>query len=95
MRKQAEENPPTLSAQLREIIESAGISRYRLAKESGVDAGQLCRFIKGNGRLSMESLDSIGSVLGLSFQKEPQAATKPVGKKQAKLIRVKQPNRKA
>lgn len=57
-----------LSEQLRRIIASAGISRYRLAKESQVDAGQLCRFMQGNGQLTFETLDRIGNVLGLRLE---------------------------
>ncbi len=97
MAKQPEAKSQPLSEQLREIINSAGaagMSRYRLAKESEVDAGQLCRFVKGDGNLSMESLDRIGTVLGLFFQRMPQAATKPAGKQRPKQNRVKQAKRK-
>ena len=57
-----------LSEQLREIIEKGSMSRYRIAKESGVDASQLHRFISGTGRLTTDSLDKIGNVLGLRFE---------------------------
>ena len=51
-----------LSNQLRTIIKTSELSRYRIAKESGVDASQLHRFVNGNGRLTTDSLDKIGSV---------------------------------
>ena len=38
-----------------------------LAKESGVDASQLLRFVHGTGRLTNDSLDKIGAVLKLRF----------------------------
>lgn len=57
--------PKTLSDQLRDIIETAQISRYRIAKDSGVDASQLLRFVRGDGRLTNDSLDKIGDVLKL------------------------------
>ena len=58
---------PTLSDQLRLIIEDGSVSRYEIAKQSGVDASQLHRFVKGKGRLTTDSLDKIGAVLGLRF----------------------------
>ena len=56
-----------LSDQLREIIEGGPVTRYRLSKEAAVDASQLCRFVKGKGRLTSDSLDRIGEVLRLRF----------------------------
>lgn len=55
----------SLSDQLRHIIEAGELSRYAIAKRSGVDASQLHRFIRGTGRLTTDSLDKIGAVLGL------------------------------
>ena len=55
----------TLSDQLRYIIEAGPLSRYRIAKDSGVDASQLLRFVRGDGRLTNDSLDKIGKVLKL------------------------------
>ncbi|MBC8355090.1 MAG: hypothetical protein H8E66_24195 [Planctomycetes bacterium] len=57
--------PKTLSDQLREIIETGPLSRYRISKNSGVDASQLLRFVRGDGRLTNDSLDKIGDVLKL------------------------------
>lgn len=59
------ETEKSVSDQLREIIEHGPLSRYRIAKESGVDAAQLLRFIRGEGRLTNDSLDKIGRVLKL------------------------------
>jgi transcriptional regulator with XRE-family HTH domain len=59
--------PATLSDQLRHIIEAGELSRYEIAKQSGVDASQLHRFVKGKGRLTSDSLDKIGAVLKLHF----------------------------
>ena len=57
----------TLSRQLRQIIETGPMSRYELAKLSGVDAGQLHRFVAGTGRLTTTTLDRVGAVLKLRF----------------------------
>ena len=55
----------TFSEQLRKIIETGPLSRYRIAKDSGVDASQLLRFMRGDGRLTNDSLDKIAEVLQL------------------------------
>jgi len=57
----------TLSDQLRHIIENSEMSRYQISKLSGVDASQLHRFVYGTGRLTTDSLDKVGAVLGLQF----------------------------
>ena len=67
MSKRKSANPPTLSEQLRAIIVDGELSRYEIAKRSGVDASQLHRFVRGTGRLTTDSLDKIGKVLKLNF----------------------------
>ena len=54
-----------LSDQLRAIIADSELSRYEIAKRSKVDASQLHRFVWGKGKLTTDSLDRIGRVLGL------------------------------
>jgi len=61
-----------LSEQLREIIEAGPVTRYRLSKDAAVDASQLCRFVKGKGRLTTDSLDRIGDVLRLRFVQDDE-----------------------
>ena len=58
--------PPPLTDQLRRAILESGQTRYRIAKETGIDAAVLCRFMQGAG-LSMESLDTLGQHLGLEL----------------------------
>lgn len=65
MSKKRSRRERTLSDQLRDIIENGPMTRYRLAKLSGVDASQLHRFVNGTGRLTTDSLDSIAAVLKL------------------------------
>jgi len=67
MGKRKTRKPATLSDQLRHIIEAGKLSRYKIAKQSGVDASQLHRFVKSKGRLTTDSLDKIGAVLNLRF----------------------------
>ena len=40
----------SLSDQLRKIIEHGPLTRYRISKDSGVDASQLLRFVHGRGK---------------------------------------------
>ena len=54
-----------LSEQLREAILRSGISRYRIAKDSGISEAQLSRFINRVGGLGQEASDKIGKYLGL------------------------------
>ena len=59
-----------LSEQLRRLIEDGPLTRYRIAKESGVDASQLLRFVHGRGKLTTDSLDKIGDVMKLQITTE-------------------------
>ena len=59
--------PKPLSDQLRDLIKDSPLSRYKIAKDSGVDASQLHRFVNRTGRLTTDSLDRIGEVLGLQL----------------------------
>ena len=60
----------TLSDQLRAIIANGELSRYEIAKRSGVDASQLHRFVNGIGRLTTDSLDKIGTALRLRITQD-------------------------
>jgi hypothetical protein len=58
----------TFTDQLRQIVESCGISRYQLSKESGIDETTLCRFVHGERCLSERNLDKLGEYLGLEIK---------------------------
>ncbi len=55
-----------VSDQLRRIIDDCGLSRYEIAKRTGIDAGTLSRFMSGERGLSMKALDTLGECLGLT-----------------------------
>ena len=57
--------PKLLSDQLKDILDSGAMTRYELAKRSGVDQGQLSRFVLGKGQMTFRTLDKIGEVLKL------------------------------
>ena len=65
MAKKTKQRTPRVSDQLRAIIETCGISRYELAKRTGIDAATFCRFVAGDSGLSSKALDKLGAVLGL------------------------------
>ena len=57
----------SFSDQLRDIIVNSQLSRYQIAKQSGVDASQIHRFVKKQrfGGLTTETLDRLDTVLKL------------------------------
>jgi len=59
-----------LSDEIRRAIQSSGLSRYEIAKRSGVQQSALSRFVRGEG-LSTASLDRLAPVLGLHLVVDP------------------------
>ncbi len=57
-----------LSDQLRRILAESGLSRYEIAKRSGVDEAALSRFASGQRGLTTETLDRLGEALGLELK---------------------------
>jgi hypothetical protein len=53
------------SDQIRQAIGDSGESRYRIAKETGLNEAALGKFFHGERGLSMESLDKLAEYLGL------------------------------
>jgi transcriptional regulator with XRE-family HTH domain len=74
------------SDQLRQAIESSGVSRYVLARSVGVSDSALSRFMSGVRGLNLSSLDKLADVLGLEIvvgvQKVPRPS--PKGRRPAK-----------
>ena len=62
----------TLSETLRQAIVNSELSQYRIAKESGVGAGILSRFVNGERELKLDTADKICKVLGLSLTKNEE-----------------------
>jgi transcriptional regulator with XRE-family HTH domain len=54
-----------LSAQLRDIIESRGLTAYGLGKSADVDAGVIQRFLSGERDIRMETADRLAIALGV------------------------------
>jgi hypothetical protein len=66
-----------ITERIQEAIRSAGMSRYAISKATGIDQGQLCRFMQGQpGGLSFESVDKVLDCLGLVVEIKPRRNTR-------------------
>lgn len=63
--RKAENDREPLTAAVRAAIEQSGLSRYEVAKRSGVNEAALSRFMNGAAGLSLATLDRLAPVLGL------------------------------
>ena len=60
----------TVSEQLRAAIAAAGaagVTRYRIAMETGVEQSALSRFARGKAGLDLSSVDKLAAYLGLEL----------------------------
>ena len=56
-----------LTDQLRQAIDDSGVTRYQIAKETGIDESALAKFYNGRRGLSMEALNALGEYLDLTI----------------------------
>jgi DNA transposition AAA+ family ATPase len=61
----AKERPKLLTDQLREAIDDSGLTRYRIAKETGISEPTLSKFYLGQRGLSMKAMNALGEFLEL------------------------------
>ena len=61
----AKKRSDLLTDQLRKAIEDSGLTRYRIAKETGISESALAQFYNGHRGLSMEALNALGEFLQL------------------------------
>lgn len=59
--------PKKLTDQLRQAIEQSGVSRYEIAKHTGIDESALAKFFNGRRGLSTQSLNALGEFLELEI----------------------------
>jgi transcriptional regulator with XRE-family HTH domain len=57
----------TLSEQLRASLDQAPVSRYRVAKQTGIEQAALSRFMAGKRSLSLPSAEKLAEFLGLTL----------------------------
>ena len=53
----------TLTEQLREAIEAAGVTRYEISKQTGVSQSALSKFVLGQRGLSNKAMDAVELVV--------------------------------
>ena len=53
--------------QLRQAIERSGLSRYAISRATGIDQATLSRFMAGRMGMSLESINRVVAVLGLTL----------------------------
>lgn len=56
-----------LADQLRQAIDDSGLTRYRIAKETGISQSALAQFYNGHRGLSMDALNALGEFLQLKI----------------------------
>jgi transcriptional regulator with XRE-family HTH domain len=69
----------TFPEKLRREIQRRELAMYAIAKATGIDKGQISRFVSGERGLSIEGITEICKLLGLEL-----VATKPAKGKRAK-----------
>ena len=56
-----------LTDQLRQAIDDCGLTRYQIAKATGIDESALAKFYNGHRGLSMQALNALGDFLQLKI----------------------------
>ncbi|MCB9875821.1 MAG: helix-turn-helix transcriptional regulator [Planctomycetaceae bacterium] len=54
-----------MTDQMRQAIDDSGLTRYRIAQDTGIDESTLAKFYNGKRGLSLENLDRLFEYLGL------------------------------
>ena len=65
---------PTLTAVLKAAIEESGLTQYRIAKDTGILATSLGRFMRGETSLRLDKADLLAEYLGLRLVVDPPRA---------------------
>ncbi len=74
----AKQRPKKMTDQIRQAIDDSGLTRYRIAKDTGIDESALAKFYNGQRGLSTGSLDQLCDYLGLRvvMDRKPQRKEK-------------------
>ena len=64
---------PTVTDALKVAIERSGLTRYRIAKDTGIDEAALMRFLRGETSLRLDKADRLAAYLGLRLVPDPDA----------------------
>ena len=63
----AKKQTKLLTDQLRQAIDDSGVTRYQIAKATGIDESALAKFYNGHRGLSMDALNALGEFLQLTI----------------------------
>ena len=63
-----QKKPLTFTEQIERAIETCGVTRYRIAQETGIDEATLSRFMSGTHGLTTSSLDKLAEYLKLELR---------------------------
>ncbi len=74
----AKRRPKKMTDQVRQAIDDSGLTRYRIAQDTGIDESTLAKFYHGTRGLSLGNLDRLCAYLGLRFVMDRKP--KPKGK---------------
>jgi hypothetical protein len=58
----------SFSDQLRQAVRESELTRYAISVRTGIDQGTLCRFIRGERGISLDSADRLMDCLGLEIR---------------------------
>ncbi|MDA1326292.1 MAG: helix-turn-helix transcriptional regulator [Proteobacteria bacterium] len=61
----AKRRPKKLTDQIRQAIDDSGLTRYRIAQDTGIDESALAKFYNRKRGLSLDNLDELCGYLGL------------------------------
>jgi transcriptional regulator with XRE-family HTH domain len=63
----AKKRTQSMTDQLRQVIDESGLTRYRIAQETGISETALSLFYNGQRGLSMKALNALGEFLQLKI----------------------------
>lgn len=63
----AKKHPKKLTDQLRQAIDDSGLTRYRIAQETGISEATLSKFYLGQRGLSSKAMNALGECLQLTI----------------------------
>ena len=66
---------PTMTEVLKAAIEQSGVSRYRIAQDTGILETSLSRFMRGETSLRLDKADVLAEYLGLELVKNRKGKT--------------------
>lgn len=64
---------PTLTEVLRTAIQESALTRYRIAKDTGIDEAALMRFVRGETSIRLDKADRLAACLALHLVPNPNA----------------------